>query len=71
MFHPVFLSGHFKSIFETKYIDPVIHNKALDVLIFKGNTANQQKILSKLREASLLQKQENAEMQTRNLFSEI
>ena len=27
IFHPVFLGGHFQSVFATKYINPVIHNK--------------------------------------------
>ncbi|MBU5481887.1 AraC family transcriptional regulator [Blautia sp. MSJ-19] len=71
LFHPIFLSGHFKSIFETKYLDPVIHNKNIDALIFTGKTPNQQKILQKLRQASALQHQENVEFQTRNLFSEL
>lgn len=71
MFHPIFLGGHFKSIFETKYIDPVIHNKNIDALIFQGKTRNQQEILRKLSQASALQHKENMEFQTRNLFSEI
>ena len=71
LFHPIFLSGHFKSIFETKYLDPVIHNKNIDALIFTGETPNQKKILQKLQQASALQRHENVEFQTRNLFSEI
>ena len=71
LFHPIFLSGHFKSIFETKYLDPIIHNKNIDALIFTGETSNQQKILQKLRQASALQHEENVEFQTRNLFSEL
>lgn len=71
LFHPIFLSGHFKSIFETKYLDPVIHNKNIDALIFTGQTPNQQKLLQKLQQASALQHQENVEFQTRNLFSEL
>ena len=71
LFHPIFLSGHFKSIFETKYLDPVIHNKNIDALIFTGETSNQQKILQKLRQASARQHEENVEFQTRNLFSEL
>lgn len=71
LFHPVFLGGHFKSIFETKYMDPVIHNKNIDVLIFTGKTPNQKQILQKLQQANALQHQENVEFQTRNLFSEL
>jgi len=32
LFHPVFLGGHFKSVFETKYLDPVTQNRNLDLL---------------------------------------
>ena len=71
LFHPIFLSGHFKSIFATKYMDPVIHNRNIDALVFTGETPNQQKILQKLRQASALQHQDNVEFQTRNLFSEL
>lgn len=71
LFHPIFLSGHFKSIFETKYLNPVIHNKNIDALIFTGETPNQKQILKKLRQAGALQHQENTEFQTRNLFSEL
>lgn len=71
LFHPIFLSGHFKSIFETKYLNPIIHNKNIDALIFTGETPNQKQILKKLRQAGALQYQENTEFQTRNLFSEL
>ena len=36
LFHPVFLSGHFKSVFETKYLNPVIQNRSLDMLPIPG-----------------------------------
>ena len=29
IFHPVFLGGHFKSRFETKYLNPVINNRQI------------------------------------------
>lgn len=71
LFHPTFLSGHFRSLFETKYIDPVIHNKNLDVIILKNENENQKEIMKKLKQASYLQKEEDTEFQTRNIFSEI
>ena len=71
LFHPIFLGGHFKSIFETKYLNPVIQNKNIDALIFTDETPSQQKILQKLRQAGALQHQDNVEFQTRNLFSEL
>lgn len=71
LFHPVFLSGHFKSVFETKYLNPVLQNKKIEVIAFRNNTANQRKILEKLRQLGILQYRENVEFQTRNLLSEI
>lgn len=71
LFHPVFLSGHFKSVFETKYLNPVIQNRNLELICLRGENETQRKILGKLRQLSKLQEQENAEFMTRNLLSEI
>ena len=71
LFHPVFLSGHFKSIFETKYLNPVIQNKKLDLLALRGNTPEEKQIIGKLRQLSRLQAEPDPEFQTRNLLSDI
>ena len=71
LFHPIFLSGHFKSIFETKYVTPVIQDKRFDLVEFRNGTPAQKRILSLLKKASLIQHQQNCEFQTRNIFSEI
>lgn len=71
LFHPVFLGGHFKSVFETKYLNPVTQNRNLDLLCLRGTTPEQKTILSKLRQLSRLQEIPDAEFQTRNLLSEI
>lgn len=71
LFHPVFLSGHFKSVFETKYLNPVLQNKHLEILEIPGENPAQKKLLQKLRELSALQQQENTEFQTRNTLSDI
>lgn len=71
LFHAAFLSGHFRSIYETKYMNPILQNKKIEVVAIRGTTENQKKILKKLRQVSILQDQENVEFQTRNLFSEI
>jgi len=71
LFHPVFLGGHFKSIFETKYLNPVIQNKEIDLLCFKGETDAQSRLLGKLRQLSNLQTQPDVEFETRNLLGEI
>lgn len=71
LFHPIFLSGHFKSVFETKYLNPVIQNKDIDMLCFRGETEAQRKLLGKLRQLSQLQSQPDVEFQTRSLIGEI
>ncbi len=71
LFHPVFLGGHFKSIFSTKYLDPILQNKHLEILEIRGKNRRQIKLLELLRQVAKLQKEENTEFQTRNVFSEI
>ena len=71
LFHPVFLSGHFKSVFETKYLNPVIQNRNFDLFALRGASEKQRQILGKLRQLSRLQTESDTEFQTRNLLSEI
>lgn len=71
LFHPVFLSGHFKSVFETKYLNPIVQNRNLDMVAFRGTNTHQRQILNKLRQLGQLQKEPDTEFQTRNLLSEI
>ena len=71
LFHPVLLSGHFKSVFETKYLHPITQNKQVDIIPLRGETAAQRQLLQKLRTLSLLQKEADSEFQTRNLLSDI
>ena len=35
LFDPTFLGGHFKSIFETKYLNPVLQSKKIDVVVIR------------------------------------
>ena len=60
LLHKTFLGGHFKSIFETKYLDPVLKNRNLEILELRGDSERQQKLLARLREAARLQNEEKA-----------
>ena len=71
LFHPVFLGGHFKSVYETKYLNPVIQNRNLDMLPIRGETGEQKQLLQKISQLSRLQSKTDVEFQTRNLLSEI
>lgn len=72
LFHAVFLGGHFKSVFESKYLTPVLSNKNIELIPLRGETIFQTDMLSKLYQISHLQiEQEDIEFNTRNLLSEI
>lgn len=71
LFHPVFLSGHFKSIYETKYLNPVTQNRSLELICLRRESECQAQILNKLQHLSRLQQKEDTEFHTRNLLSEI
>lgn len=71
LFHEIFLGGHFKSVFQTKYMTPLLQNKTIDILEIRGTNNRQKQILTKLKTASRIQGEERSEFQTRNLFSEI
>lgn len=71
MFHPMFLGGHYKSVFETKYMAPVLKNKKFDLAAFRSESERQQHILQLLKLAADLQAEENSEFRIRNTFSDI
>lgn len=71
LFHPVFLGGHFKSVFETKYLQPVTQNKHIDLVPIRGGSDEERQLLQKLRQLTAVQAREDSEFQTRNLLSEI
>jgi len=71
LFHPVFLGGHYHSVFETKYLDPVLHNRSLEIVPLRGKTLPQREILTLLRKAEKLYEKPDSEFQTRSIFSEI
>ena len=71
LFHPVFLSGHYHSIFETKYINPVLHNRKLEIIELRGKTPSQKEILTLLQKAERLWNETDQELTIRNIFSDI
>ena len=71
LFYPVFLGGHLKSVFETKYMNPVIQNRNLELFPIRGETPGQKQLLNRLRQLAQLQEKPDTEFQTRNLLSEI
>lgn len=70
IFHPVFLSGHFKSRFETKYLNPIIQNRQIEVHVLRKNRQTSKQILSNLKKLKVLQNRPDTEFATRNLLSD-
>lgn len=70
LFHPVFLCGHFHSIFETKYVNPVINNPDIEVAKFTNKTKNGARIINILKQLKDLEEVEGYEFKVRNLLSE-
>lgn len=71
LIHPTLLGGHFRSIYEQKYLNPVLQNRKIEVIELRGETKAQSQILDKVQKASRICIQENTEFQIRNIFSEI
>lgn len=71
MLHPMLLSGFSKSVFDKKYMAPVLRNRKLELVEFRPGQQRQQEILARLDEAAAAQEAPFAEFRTRNLFSEI
>lgn len=70
IFHPVFLSGHFKSRFETRYLNPVIKNRQIEVHVIRRGHPSSDRILQNLYQLKELQSRPDTEFQTRSLLSE-
>lgn len=71
LFHSTLLAGHFKSIYETKYLAPILQNRHLEILGIAGEIKRQRELLAILIKLGRMQAMENVEFQTRNLLSEI
>ena len=69
-FHPVFLSGHFRSLLETKYLNPILKNRQIQVHVIRRGRPTGDAILTNLLRLRELQEQPDVEFQTRNLLSE-
>jgi len=71
MMHPALLGGSCKSVFETKYMAPVLRNPNLEWMAFRETEGSAGELLQKLRLAAEIQQKEFAEFRTRIVFSEI
>lgn len=59
-----------KSLFETKYLDPLIQNRQIEVHILRKDRQTSSRILSSLKKLKNLQKHPDTEFATRDLLSD-
>lgn len=71
MLHPVLLGGHYKSVFDSKYLSPVLKNKRCDLIVFRPDSEARRTLLNLLAEAAAVQDRPDSEFRTRNIFSDI
>lgn len=71
MLHPVLLGGHYKSVFDSKYLSPVLKNKRCDLIVFRPDSDARRELLHLLAEAAAVQERPDSEFRTRNIFSDI
>ncbi|MBR0399081.1 MAG: AraC family transcriptional regulator [Eubacterium sp.] len=71
IFNKVLLSGHYKSVFETMYMDPILLNRGVTALVLQGRTDTEKKIQKSVRNLSQLHGSAGEAFRVRNALSEI
>jgi len=71
LFHPMLLSGQYRSVFDIKYVSPITKSKKYDLVEFRSANENQREILRLLEQIAGMQDREFSEFRTRNCFAEI
>ena len=71
LFHPILLGGSFRSVYQTKYLDPVLKNSGIEVVIFRNSTESGRKFIQKIQKLTSLYDRPDMEMETRNILSEM
>ncbi|MCF6166701.1 L-rhamnose operon transcriptional activator [Furfurilactobacillus rossiae] len=70
LFHPILLTGHYRSVFETKYLDPILKNLSIEVVIIRESTPSGRQFFKLLQQLTQLDGKVDNEFQIRNLLSQ-
>lgn len=70
LFHPILLAGHYRSIFETKYLSPVLKDHTLEVLVIREDTKSGREFLQLLHRLTRLSRTADAEFEIRSTLSQ-
>jgi len=76
IFHPILLAGHFGSIIETEYINPVLNDTSIELVLFTPETENGRAFIRKIRQLTQMQEEAMQEhrmipIQVRSCLSEM
>lgn len=70
LFHPILLTGHYRSVFQTKYLDPVLKDQSIEVMVIREDTASGREFLSILHRLTSLYRKADAEFEIRSLLAQ-
>lgn len=70
LFHPILLAGHYRSVFETKYLNPVLKNLSLEILIVREDSRSGKEFLKILYALTQLNGAADSEFEIRSLLSQ-
>lgn len=70
LFHPILLGGYFNSTFYTKYLNPVLKNRSVEVLVIRESNPTGKKFITLLHQLTELADQPDKEFEIRNLLSQ-
>ncbi|PWG00816.1 AraC family transcriptional regulator [Levilactobacillus bambusae] len=70
LFHPILLAGYYRSIFETKYLDPILKNHDIDVIVIKPVNDLNNAFIALLKRLTSMNEQPDMEMEIRDLLSQ-
>lgn len=71
MLHPTLLGGPYRSIFDTKYMAPILKNRNCELVEFCTDDPQDRQITALLDRAAAMQSDPFSEFRTRNLFCDI
>ena len=70
LFHPILLGGYFNSAFYTKYLNPVLKNRSVEVLVIQESNPTGKKFITLLHQLTELADRSDKEFEIRSLLSQ-
>ncbi len=68
LFHPILLTGHYHSVYETKYLNPILQNQTIEVVVIRNHTPSGKRFLRILNALYKLYGEPDQEFKVRYLL---